>query len=113
MIVFTFEKRKTISKFFQDDEMKFGPFSDGEAETIKRLPRLSRRGGHPQGRSQHPHYATMSRRLEGRDDHVGRLRGGPRYSSQPQLNQSRDRSDTAIPGNLNKYFLMFVCFWLK
>ncbi|XP_023346468.1 uncharacterized protein LOC111715389 [Eurytemora carolleeae] len=87
----------------EDDEMKFGPFSDGEAETIKRLPRLSRRGGHPHGRSQHPHYATMSRRLEGRDDHVGRLRGGPRYSSQPQLNQSRDRSDTAIPGILSPF----------
>ena len=85
--------------------MKFGPFSDGEAETIKRLPRLSRRGGHPQGRSQHPHYATMSRRLEGRGEHVGRLRGGHRYSSQPQLNQSRERSNSAIQGNLNKYFL--------
>ena len=80
----------------EEEEMKYGPFSDGEAETV-------RRGGQPGrckktsrgrgGRGVTPHYATMSRAhaesykqssLESNEDQ----RPSIKYTSQPQLNGS-------------------------
>ena len=70
--------------------MKYGPFSDGEAETIRRGPRACKKMS--RGRGGTPHYATMSRVHDMTSYKQSSLESneGPvvKYTSQPQLNGS-------------------------
>jgi len=80
----------------EEEEMKYGPFSDGEAETMRRsgtrsCKKMSRGRGGPTA----PHYATMSRvqDLSSRqqssfDSNDGQGSHSIKYTSQPQLNGS-------------------------
>lgn len=74
----------------EEEEMKYGPFSDGEAETLRRGTRQCKKTMRSRGA---PHYATMSRAhelaayknqssLESNDGH------SIKYTSQPHLNGS-------------------------
>jgi len=74
----------------EEEEMKYGPFSDGEAETLRRGTRSCKKTMRARGT---PHYATMSRAhelasykqqssLESNDGH------NIKYTSQPHLNGS-------------------------
>lgn len=73
-----------------EEEMKYGPFSDGEADTMKKGTRLSRKCVRGRGLAA-PHYATMSRVAQANTQHssldTSRI-GEPslKYTSQPQLN---------------------------
>ena len=78
----------------EEEEMKYGPFSDGEAETMRkggqRCKKTSRGRG---GRGVTPHYATMSRAHEAYkqsslESNEPDQRPGIKYTSQPQLNGS-------------------------
>jgi len=84
-----------ISVFLiQDEELRYGPFSDGEAETLRRSCHKSYRRtasggsrGHPNGSLEHhlpPHYVTMTR---GHGRLAARNGGGERVrdTSQPLL----------------------------
>ena len=111
---------------FKEEEQRYGPFSDGEAETLKRAPRFQRRtrGGN------YPHYATMSRQANGAPQMDNIVPGGPavvggpvvsgfprraasvaggRYSSQPQLCSSTEQldmfPDTGTDASQILYFL--------
>jgi len=86
----------------EDEDMKYGPFSDGEAETLKRPHRQVRKSVH--ARSQHPHYATMSRG-DGLHYAPNSDRRGVRYTSHPQLHGALDYldKDSADSGMLSPF----------
>ena len=69
----------------EEEEIKYGPFSDGEAETLRRGGRCGKAG---RGRATPPHYATMSRAREYRTQQSSLESNEPtiKYTSQPQLN---------------------------
>ena len=73
----------------EEEEMKYGPFSDGEAESLRRGGRSCKKTG--RGRGGTPHYATMSRAQEynRQHQHQSSLESNEpsiKYTSQPQLN---------------------------
>ena len=79
----------------EEEEIKYGPFSDGEAETLRRGSRTCKKGGRGGGGGGvTPHYATMSRVQEyNRRHHQTSLESNEpslqpsvKYTSQPQLN---------------------------
>ena len=71
----------------EEEEMKYGPFSDGEAETLRRGSRACKRGG--RGGVVTPHYATMTRdrrQQSSLESSEPSLQPGVKFTSQPQLN---------------------------
>ena len=90
---------------FQDEELRYGPFSDGEAETLRRNCHKSYRrsaGGAMVGGSgphQPPHYVTMTR-AQGRMAAAANA-GRGRYTSQPQLTGCDYRDNSNSNGRRN------------
>ena len=82
----------------EEEEMKYGPFSDGEAETLRKGTRSCKKTMRTRGGAA-PHYATMSRAHElasyrnhhqpsSLDSNEGAGSYGIKYTSQPHLNGS-------------------------
>merc|ERR550534_734419 len=78
----------------EEEEMKYGPFSDGEADTLKKGNRSCRKSNRGRGSNGliTPHYATMSRVAQANNSRQSSVdqescgSGGLKYTSQPQLN---------------------------